>query len=126
MKLKLAIVAALVTTSAAPPGTPPAPKPVPELAGRIAGKPQRCIAGEPGLLFRTSDSDGQLLLYDDGKTIWASSLGPDCGFGPSETVIPDASASYYCKGDFVRAGSAITIFPGRRCVLANFTPWRAK
>lgn len=120
------LAAALATMSAAPPPAAlPAPTVVAELTGRTPGKAQRCMSGTPGILFTTSGSDPQLLLFDDGKTIWASNLGPSCGYGPSESVVPDASASYYCKGDFVRAGGRNVIIPGRRCTLGDFTPWRA-
>ena len=120
------LLAAFTIVSAAPPPTAPAaPGLASELTGRTAGKPQRCVSGTPGILFRTSDSDPALLLYDDGKTVWASNLGPTCGYGPSESVVPDASASYYCKGDFVRAGGRNVIIPARRCTLGDFTPWRA-
>jgi hypothetical protein len=122
MKLRLVLItAALACSSAAP------PKPVAELKGRTAGKPQRCVGVEPGVEFNTSDEDPHLLLYDDGKTIWANNLGTGCGFGPSESVIPAGeSASFYCRGDFVKAGSRMNLSPfGQRCVLGNFTPYRS-
>jgi hypothetical protein len=122
-----AIIAAALAVLIAAPSPAPAPsQKVLELAGRAPGKPQRCIGGQPGLLFTTADSDGHLLLYDDGKTIWANSLEASCGFGAGQTVLPDESASYYCRGDFVRAGNRITLSPfGERCPLGNFTPYRS-
>ena len=80
---------------------------------------------EPGALFHTSNSDPHLLLYDDGKTIWASTLDANCGFEPGESVVPDGSASYYCRGDFMRAGNRVTLLPfGRTCALGDFTPYK--
>jgi hypothetical protein len=127
MKLRIALLAAaFVCSSAAPPSAPTAStSKVAELAKRTPGKPQRCINGQSGLVFRTADADPHLLLYDDGKTIWASNLGPGCGFEPGQTAVPDATASYYCRGDFVQAGSRETVLPfGRHCVLGEFTPYR--
>jgi hypothetical protein len=123
MKLSIAILAAALTASAAPvPVT--APQAAPELAGRTPGKAQRCVTGEAGLLFQVSESDPHLLLYGDGKTIWASRLGPECGFEAGETAMPDETASFYCRGDFVRAGGRVTLIPGRRCTLGDFTPYK--
>jgi hypothetical protein len=127
MKLPMVILAsALASLGAAPQSTPvAADKDVAELAGRTAGKPQRCVSVKPGRLFSTSDSNPNLLLYDDGKTIWVSDVGPNCGFEGGESAIPDESSSYYCQGDFVRPGSRITLLPfGRHCALRDFTPYR--
>ncbi len=127
MKLRAAVLTAALAGSCA--ASQPAPIAVPkmaELAKRAPGKPQRCVTVEPGFLFRVSDADPHLLLYDDGKTIWASVLAPGCGFEAGQSVIPDESASYYCRGDFVLAGSRETLLPlGRRCVLGDFTPYRS-
>ena len=126
MNLRIAfLTAALAGSCAASQPAPTAvPKGVAELAKRTAGKPQRCVTVEPGLLFRVSDADPRLLLYDDGKTISASVLAPGCGFQAGQSVVPDESASYYCRGDFVRAGSRQTLIPGSRCALGDFTPYR--
>ncbi len=127
MKLRTAIVAAgFAVFTAAPSPAPVASQKISELAGRAPGKPQRCVGVQPGMLFTTADWDPHLLIYDDGRTIWANSLEASCGFEPGQTVIPDESSSYYCRGDFVRAGNRITLSPfGQRCSLGNFTPYRS-
>ena len=123
MKLRASILAAMLAGLCAAPA--PLSK-VPELAKRIPGKPQRCISGQSGLLFRTAEADPRLLLFDDGKTIWLSSLDASCGFQPGQTVIPQLIASYCCRGDVVLAGGCETLLPiGRRCVLGDFTPYRS-
>ena len=115
--------AALAAISAAP--APLAMPKITELAGRAPGKPQRCVTLSAGQIFSTSNSDPHVLLYDDGKTIWASRLDASCGFGPGESIIPDTSASYYCHGDFVRQGGRIELSPfGARCALGDFVPYR--
>lgn len=124
MTPRLALIfAALAAISAAP--APLATTKITELAGRAPGKPQRCVSWSAGRTFSTSDSDPHLLLYDDGKTIWANRLEESCGFGPGESIIPDSSASYYCHGDFVRQGGRIELNPfGARCALRDFVPYR--
>jgi hypothetical protein len=127
MSPRLALLAAVLAALTAAPSPAPAPatNQVAELAGRAPGEPQRCVGVRPGALFATADSDPHVLLYDDGKTIWVSPLQASCEFGPGESIIPDETASYYCRGDFVRQGSRIELSPfGKRCVLGNFTPYR--
>jgi hypothetical protein len=115
--------AALAIVSAAP--APLVTPKVAELQGRTPGKPQRCVALPPGQAFSTADSDPLVLLYDDGKTVWASRLDAGCGFGPGESIIPDSPASYYCHGDFIRQGGRIELNPfGARCTLGDFVPYK--
>jgi hypothetical protein len=84
------------------------------------------VGVQPGALFKTAESDGHFLLYDDSKTVWLTALEASCGFAEGATVIPDESASYYCRGDFVRVGNRTTLSPfGQRCALNNFTPYRS-
>jgi len=118
-RLALAL-AALAAIAAAP--TPLADH---SLAGRTAGKPQRCLGVPGGKTFTTAEADPQLVLYDDGKTVWANRLGAACGFEPGEMVIADQPAPYYCNGDFVRQGKLVELSPfARRCTLGNFVPYR--
>src|SRR4051812_31659305 len=130
MKMELTILIAVLAGSSAV--SQPAPKVarsnVPEeLIGRSAGKTQRCVAFEPGRLFSVSRSDPHLLLYERGKTIWASKLDPTCGFEAGQTVVPDSNASYYCRGDLVRAGERITLEPfGALCAVGDFTAYPGK
>jgi hypothetical protein len=131
MKTRFALIAAVVAASCSRPEAPPAPpqssKPIADLEGRVAGKPQRCMnAADKRIIFYTADADPGLLLFDDGKVIWANRLAPGCSLGPGENAVPDSTASYYCKGDFVRAGGATVLSPfGARCTLGNFTPYAA-
>jgi len=116
------LIASSATLSAASSPTPS--QTIAELQGRVPGKPQRCMPAQPGVLFSPADSDPHLLLFDDGKTIWANRLPADCGYEDGQTAVPDAPGSFYCKGDLVTAGGRITLFPGHRCPLGDFTPWR--
>ena len=130
MEMVLALlIAMLAGSSAAPQPAPKAPhgKVPEELVGRSPGKTQRCVPFEPGRLFNVSRSDPHVLLYEKGKTIWASKLPDNCSFEAGQTVVPDSNASYYCSGDLVRAGERITLEPfGALCAVGEFTAYSAK
>jgi hypothetical protein len=124
MRLSLVLfVAALAGSCSAPQPVPVAPRQVAELAGRTAGKAQRCVPAQPNPVFRVSQSDPHMLLYGEGKTIWATDLGPGCSFGESGTAQPENASSYYCHGDFVRAPGPLNLLPGPHCVLGDFLPY---
>lgn len=69
-----------------------------------------------------SDSDPHTLLYGRGGTIWASDLGPDCGFSVSDVLISEP-LSRYCRGDLVRSFDRQSRIPGPTCVLGDFVPY---
>ena len=121
MKPRLTLAAALAVIAAAPLAMPN----IAELQGRVRGKPQRCLGMPAGSSFATADADPHILIYDDGKTVWANRLDASCNFDPGETIIADSPAAYYCHGDFVRQGSSrVELNPfGRRCALGNFVPY---
>jgi hypothetical protein len=124
MRLGLALLAAvLVVSCSAPQPVPVAPKQAAELAGRAPGKTQRCVGAISDAPFRVSEADPHLLLYGEGKTIWANDLGPSCGFAESGVAQPEVTASYYCHGDFVRAPGPLNLLPGPHCVLGDFVPY---
>jgi len=122
MKPRLTLAAALAVIAAAPLAMPN----IAELQGRVRGKPQRCLGMPAGSSFATADADPHILIYDDGKTVWANRLDASCNFDPGETIIADSPAAYYCHGDFVRQGSSrVELNPfGRRCALGNFVPYK--
>jgi hypothetical protein len=128
MSSKTFVLVALLACSCAkgaPEPVAPPPQRVAELAGRLPVTSQRCIGVESGRLFRISNSDPHVLLYEEDKVIWVSTLEDSCGFAPGQTVIPDSNAAYYCKGDLVRSGEQVTLLPfGRICALGNFTAFK--
>lgn len=126
MKIGTAIVAAalagvVVAAQSGPVGGDKGPS---ELSGRTQGKAQRCVGAISATPFRVAESNPHLLLYGEGKTIWASDLGPGCAFPDTGVVNPEVAASFYCKGDFVRAAGLLNLLPGHHCVLGNFVPYR--
>jgi hypothetical protein len=117
---------ALPAACAAPqPAAAPAPRQqVSELAGRTPGAPEDCIPIYRTEALRVADGDTHLLLYGRGSTIWASSLGPGCGFTYSDTLITESHDGRYCRGDLVRSSNGISNIPGPTCVLGEFVPYK--
>jgi hypothetical protein len=94
-----------------------------ELAGRSAGAPQRCVLIEPTEALHVSDNDRHTLLYGNGRTIWANSLGPGCGFSNNDLLVSEPIGSYYCRGDLVRSFDRSSRIPATSCVIGNFVPY---
>ncbi|HVU29917.1 MAG TPA: hypothetical protein VHE36_05900 [Sphingomicrobium sp.] len=94
-----------------------------ELAGRSPGAAQRCVLIEATQSLHVSDNDRHTLLYGSGKTIWASSLGPDCGFSRNDVLVSEPIGSYYCRGDIIRSFDRYTRIPGPSCRLGDFVPY---
>jgi hypothetical protein len=99
-------------------------RPDAELVGRVAGVPQRCVSISSIQTLRLSDSNPHLLLYGNGRTIWANSVGPDCSFRRDDIPITQPTGSSYCRGDVVRSIDRISHFPGPTCVFGDFIPYR--
>src|SRR5690242_3310701 len=112
---------ALIASCAAPPPTAP-DRPAAELAGRTAGAPQHCLAFERTEGLRVSDTDRHMLLYGRGRTIWASNVGPGCGFSVNDTLLSEP-LTRYCRGDLVRSFDHLSNIPGPTCVLGDFVPY---
>lgn len=94
-----------------------------ELAGRAAGVPQQCLTETGTEALRVSETDGHVLLYGRGKTIWANDLGAGCSFSVNDTLITQPIASRYCRGDYVRSLDRISRIPGPSCRLGDFVPY---
>jgi hypothetical protein len=125
MRRSIAFPAALLAISCAASPPSPAPRQLPnELAGRIAGKPERCVLIQAGEGLRFSEGDSQTLLYGNGRTVWANDLGPHCTISPNDILINEPLAPYYCRGDLVRSLDHISKIPGPACVLGDFVPYR--
>jgi hypothetical protein len=120
------LLIALPAACAAPqPAAAPAPRQqAGELAGRTAGAPQDCIPIYRTEALRVADGDTHLLLYGRGSTIWASSLGPGCGFSHSDVLITESHDGRYCRGDLVRSTDGMSRVPGPTCVLGEFVPYK--
>src|SRR5206468_2835263 len=94
-----------------------------ELVGRTAGVPQRCVLIEPAEALRISDNDRHTLLYGSGRTIWANSLGPGCGFNRNDVLVSEPIGSHYCRGELIRSFDRLSGFQSSSCVIGDFVPY---
>lgn len=118
------VALALAIGSCAP--SPPAAQvqgPASELAGLVAGPPKRCVSITPLESLRVSDSDPHLLIYGNGRTIYANPLGPHCSFRHDDVLVMQPTSSEYCEGDIARSIDRYSKIPGPACVLGNFIPY---
>lgn len=124
MTRTVAVTLVLALVSCAPP--PPAGQhgAESELAGRVAGAPEHCVSISSSQNLRVSDSDPHLMLYGNGRIIWANSLGPGCTFSRDDIPVTEPTGSSYCRGDIVRSIDRISHLPGRTCVFGDFIPYR--
>ena len=123
MMRRLALLA-LLTVSCAPSPPPAQQQGLPsELAGRIAGPPEHCVSIETQQSLRISD-DRNLLLYCNGRTIWANRLPGQCSFRVDDILVTERHGSLYCRGDFVRSIDRNSHIPGPGCGLGDFIPYK--
>jgi hypothetical protein len=108
-------------------GQPPSAT-IPELNGRVAGTARTCVqVTSRSESLRPSTSNGHVLLYGRGATVWVSDLG-SCGFNRDKDIlVVEPSTSSLCRGDIIRSVDRSSRIPGPTCVLGEFTPYtRAK
>lgn len=94
-----------------------------ELAGRTASAPQTCVpAFSNGNL---SASDANTLVYHYGSTIYVNHPNEYCSaIRPFNTLIVDAQAGHYCRGDRVRGMEPGSAIPGPVCILGDWIAYR--
>ena len=119
----IALLGVMLIAGCAAPEPTQDPQQPRELAGRSAGVPQRCVLIEPTEALHVSDSDRHTLLYGNGRTIWANSLGPGCGFNNNDVLVSEPIGSYYCRGELVRSFDRFSRIPASSCVIGNFVPY---
>ena len=117
-------LAAFAVASCAPqPPAPPNMAFAQELAGYVASPPQSCVATFSNTNLRVIDS--RTLAYGQGRTISVNHLPGDCpALSPYNTLIIDASAVQYCRGDHVRGLEPGGIIPGPSCNLGDWVTYR--
>ncbi len=123
MNRRIASLALILGSCAAPQPNSGQQGPPSELAGRSAGVPQRCALINSMDALRISDNDRHTLLYGSGRIIWANHLDPQCGFGSDDVLVTEPIGSYYCRGDIVRSFDRLSRIPGPSCVLGDFVPY---
>ena len=120
--IPLATVAALASCAPQTPGPPNAAF-ARELAGSVAGPPQTCVGTSPDQNLRVVDS--RTVAYGWGRTIYVNHLPGECpALSQFNTLIVEASAGQYCRGDRVRGLEPGGIIPGPACNLGDWVPYR--
>jgi len=122
MKTRVVLPIVFLAGCAAPPPGAGQHGPAVELAGRSAGAAQRCVPISQSEGLRISESDPHVLLYGNGRTIWANNLG-GCRFGSDDVLVTEPIGSSHCRGDIVRSIDRVTRIPGPACVLSDFVPY---
>jgi hypothetical protein len=112
----------LLAACAAPQPVGPERPPI-ELAGRTAGIPQECLTFDRTEALRVSETDRHVLIYGNGRTIWANDVGPSCGFSLHDVLVTKPVAGRYCRGDVVRSFDRTSRTPGPSCTLGNFVSY---
>ena len=116
---------ALLTAAGCAPTAPPGQGLARELAGYTAGAPQACIPTFPSQNLRVIDSS--TIVYGYGTTMYVNRLpGPCPALEPLNTLIVDAQAGQYCRGDRVRGLEPGGIIPGPTCNLGDWIPYRKR
>ena len=123
MKRRIALLVVMLSACAAPAPGPQHQAPPVELAGLTARSPQRCISLNQMDALRVSENDRHTLIYGSGRTIWASHLGPSCGFGFDDVLVLEPTGSQLCGGDIIRSFDRNSRIPGPSCVLHDFVPY---
>jgi len=126
MTRSIALVALAVASCAAPPpGAQQQQSPPVELAGlAAAGPPARCVTINPIQSLQVSDTNRHVLLFRDGRTIYANYLAPYCSIGRDDVLVTEPTGSQYCRGDIVRTFDRSSRIPGPACILGDFVPYR--
>ena len=94
-----------------------------ELAGYTPGPAQTCVGTWQNQNLRVIDAS--TLAYGYGRTIYVNRLAAPCpALEPTNTLIVDAQAGQYCRGDRVRGLEPGGIIPGPSCALSDWVPYR--
>ena len=96
-----------------------------ELAGLIAGPRERCVPISSAQSLHMSETNPHVLLYGDGRTIYANFLG-QCRFGSNDVLVTEPFGAQYCRGDLVRSFDRSSRIPGPACVLNDFVAYHRR
>lgn len=94
------------------------------LAGRVAGKPVRCIFTDPSV--ETQVIDDWTILFRTGRTVYVQNPPGGCpGLGNrSRTLVTRSIGSEMCEGDINSVADLRNRMGGPTCVFGPFIPYR--
>ena len=92
------------------------------LKDRVAGKPVSCI---PQIrLRRSTAASDEVLLYDDGSTVYVNTPYLGCPRARDNTMISRTPMGRLCSGDIVLVQDLRINVPLGSCALSEFVPFR--
>jgi hypothetical protein len=126
--LAIAGTLALAACSTAPAQQARSPRAADELAkalaGRVPGKPERCIYNDSSV--ETEVVDDWTILFRDGRTLYVQNPPGGCsGLGNrSRTLVTRPFGSQLCEGDINHLVDLGHAMGGPTCVFGPFIPYR--
>jgi hypothetical protein len=100
----------------------PDPKLAEALEGKVAGKPQNCLALDRAVgseIFRDA------ILYREGRNRYWLADAPGCGTSGNNDyiLVQNVFGSQLCRGDLIRLVDRTSGFHGGACSVRSFTPY---
>jgi hypothetical protein len=93
------------------------------LKGRVAGKPQHCLAS-PSNISGPQIIDARTILYRDGRRVWRNDLEGDCpSLDRYDILVVELHGSQICRNDLFRPVDPGSRIPGAYCRFGQFTPY---
>ena len=90
------------------------------LAGRVAGKPTRCLP------FPANSSriiNANTVAYQVGTQLYVNRMRGNCISDPSLTLVTRVTGSAPCSGDVAHLVHSSSNVPAGSCVLGDFVPY---
>jgi hypothetical protein len=92
------------------------------LKDRVAGEPVSCIPRTR--LRRSTAASDDVLLYDDGSTVYVNAPYLGCPRARDNTMISSTPIGRLCSGDIVLVQDLRINVPLGSCSLSEFVPYR--
>lgn len=92
------------------------------LKDRVAGEPVSCIPQVR--LRRSTAASDEVLLYDDGATVYVNAPYLGCPGARNNTMISSTPIGRLCSGDIVQVQDLLARAPLGSCALSQFIPFR--
>lgn len=92
------------------------------LKDRVAGEPVNCIPRTR--LRRSTAASDDVLLYDDGSTVYVNTPYLGCPRARENTMISSTPIGRLCSGDIVLVQDLRMNVPLSSCALSEFVPFR--
>ncbi|WP_373487162.1 hypothetical protein [Blastomonas sp.] len=92
------------------------------LKDRVAGDPVQCIPRTR--LRRSTAASDDVLLYDDGSTVYVNAPYLGCPRARDHTLINSTPIGRLCSGDILLVQDLVARVPLGSCALGEFVPFK--